>query len=292
MDKKENRIIRRRILRSYVSSVISISLVLFIVGFFALLALNAGAVSDKIKQSMKISVILRSDISDTAAVRFSAKVAAMKEVDTLEVISKEQGTKEMKEMLGEGFLDVFESNPIPTSIDVTLKADYFHADSIGILRTALLEEGEVDDVFYQTSVVDAINRNMRRIGLVLTVFIVLLMFVSIVLINNTVRLNIFSQRFSIHTMKLVGATKGFIIKPFLKKAVYQGLLSGVIAMAALVGAIVFASRQVSEEFFLVDVSAAAAIACVLCLLGVVICAVCTYAVVNRMTSMSVDELYY
>lgn len=292
MDKKENKIIRRRIFRSYVSSVISISLVLFIVGFFALLALNAGKVSDKIKRSMKISVILRNDIADTAALRFSSRVAAMKEVDTVEVISKEQGTKEMKEMLGEGFLDVFESNPIPTSIDVTLKADYFHADSIGVLKAALLEESEVDDVFYQTSVIDAINRNMRRIGVVLTVFIALLMFVSIVLINNTVRLNIFSQRFSIHTMKLVGATKGFIIGPFLKKAVYQGLLSGVIAMAALTGAIVFASRQVSEEFFLVDMAAAATVACALCLLGVAICAVCTYAVVNRMTSMSVDELYY
>lgn len=292
MEKKENKIIRRRIRRSYVSSIISISLVLFIVGFFAVLVLNAGAVSNKIKQSMRISVILRNDVADTAAIRFSSKVAAMKEVDTLEVISKEQGTKEMKEMLGESFLDVFESNPIPVSIDVTLRADYFHTDSIGIFKETLLKEPEVDEVYYQTSVIDAINKNMRRIGFVLTIFIILLMFVSIVLINNTVRLNIFSKRFSIHTMKLVGATKGFIMKPFLKKSVYQGLLSGVIAMAALVGAIVFISRQVSEEFFLVDIAEAAVIACALCLLGVLICVVCTYVVVNRMTSMSVDELYY
>ncbi|MGM9775126.1 MAG: cell division protein FtsX [Candidatus Egerieousia sp.] len=292
MEKKENKIIRRRIRRSYVSSIISISLVLFIVGFFAVLVLNAGAVSNKIKQSMRISVILRNDVADTAAIRFSSKVAAMKEVDTLEVISKEQGTKEMKEMLGESFLDVFESNPIPVSIDVTLRADYFHTDSIGIFKETLLKEPEVDEVYYQTSVIDAINKNMRRIGFVLTIFIILLMFVSIVLINNTVRLNIFSKRFSIHTMKLVGATKGFIMKPFLKKSVYQGLLSGVIAMAALVGTIVFISRQVSEEFFLVDIAEAAVIACALCLLGVLICVVCTYVVVNRMTSMSVDELYY
>lgn len=292
MEKKENKIIRRRIRRSYVSSIISISLVLFIVGFFAVLVLNAGAVSNKIKQSMRISVILRNDVADTAAIRFSSKVAAMKEVDTLEVISKEQGTKEMKEMLGESFLDVFESNPIPVSIDVTLRADYFHTDSIGIFKETLLKEPEVDEVYYQTSVIEAINENMRRIGFVLTIFIILLMFVSIVLINNTVRLNIFSKRFSIHTMKLVGATKGFIMKPFLKKSVYQGLLSGVIAMAALVGTIVFISRQVSEEFFLVDIAEAAVIACALCLLGVLICVVCTYVVVNRMTSMSVDELYY
>lgn len=292
MDRKEKKIMRRRIVRSYVSSVISISLVLFLVGFFALLALNARSVSDYFKHSMKISVILCDDVADSVAAGLGRKISGMPQVRSVEIISREQGTQELKEMLGEGFLDVFESSPVPVSIDVRLNAECFSTDSVRRFESLLMNESSVDEVIYTESVIDAINRNMRRMGIVLTAFVALLMFISLVLINNTVRLNIFSRRFSIHTMKLVGATKGFIMKPFIRNAVYQGLLSGTVAMSALVAVHFFVKGQMSSAYFLIDAATVAMIAVGLLLLGMLICLVCSYFVVNRMVSMSVNELYY
>lgn len=292
MDRKEKKIMRRRIVRSYVSSVISISLVLFLVGFFALLALNARSVSDYFKHNMKISVILCDDVADSVAAGLGRKISGMPQVRAVEIISREQGTQELKDMLGESFLDVFESSPVPVSIDVRLKAECFSTDSVRRFESLLMDEGSVDEVIYTESVIDAINRNMRRMGFVLTAFVALLTFISLVLINNTVRLNIFSRRFSIHTMKLVGATKGFIMKPFIRNAVYQGLLSGAVAMSALVAVHFFVKGQMSSAYFLIDAATVAMIAGGLLLLGVLICLVCSYFVVNRMVSMSVNELYY
>jgi len=191
MVKKEKNIIARRLVHSYLSSIISISMVLLLVGLFAILAVNAKSVSDYFKENVKISVILKEDVEDLDAREVEKHIGGLNSVKSTEYISKEQGTREMKDLLGEDFLKVFDVNPIPISIDVLLNADYFEPDSLEAFKLQMSSLPQVDEVLYQNTLIEAINDNIERIGLVLMVFIALLLFISFVLINNTVRLNVY-----------------------------------------------------------------------------------------------------
>ena len=215
MPKGENRSVRRRIVNAYISSVISISLVLLLVGVASLLLVNARSVSDYFKENMQVSVMLKPDVGDREAMAFMEKLDNMDFIRSAEFISKEQGAAEMSELLGEDFLSIFDASPIPVSIDVTLNADYVSADSLEVVRSRISRSSLVDEVVYQQSLVEALNANLSKISSVLAVFIALLLFISFVLINNTVRLSVFDRRFTIHTMKMVGATRSFIRAPFL-----------------------------------------------------------------------------
>ena len=291
MNRKEKGILRRRFWRSYISSVISISLVLFIVGLFAVLFLSARRISSYFKENVKISVILADNVSPSQAEQFSQNLAKMPQVVSSELISQEQGTKEMKEFLGEDFLDLFESNPIPASVNLQLREEYFEADSIASIREMLCEDPMVDDVMYQEGVISAINHNLRRMAVAFLCFIALLSLISIVLINNTVRLNIYSRRFSVRTMQLVGATKGFIQRPFLLNAVTQGILSAFLATAALWGIVVMVKKQIPQLSSIIGTETFLYCGAGLLVLGVLLCLVCTFLTVRKMTAMSVDRLY-
>lgn len=292
MSKKEKNIIARRLVHSYLLSIVSISLVLLLVGAFGVLAINARQISDYFKENVKISAILKENVAENDAINLQKQLDFLPAVKRTQYISKEQGTKEMKELLGQDFLDVFETNPIPISIELSLNASYFVTDSLEILKSTLLEIPLVDEVSYQASLVETLNRNMEQIGVIIMVFIVLLLFVSFVLINNTVRLNVYSKRFSIYTMRLVGATKSFIRAPFLIKAVFQGLLSGLLAAVALTGILYLIRSEFEQLFSIFGMEMLAVLLGGVVLLGVVICTICTFFVVNRLVTLSNDELYY
>ena len=206
-------------------------------------------------------------------------------------VSREQGAKEMTDLLGEDFLNVFEAAPIPVSVDVTLKADYVSSDSLEVVKNEIMKSPLVDEVVYQQSLVDKLNTNLRKISMVLGVFIVLLLFISFVLINNTVRLNVFSRRFTIHTMRLVGATKSFIRAPFLVQAVFQGLFSALLATLMLVGILFFVRNEFAQLFEVFRLDMLLIVIGVEILAGVLICVVSTALVVGRLVSLSKDELY-
>ncbi len=291
MYREEIKIVRKRLANAYLSSVISISLVLLLVGVASLLILNARGVADYFKENMQVSVLLKQEVSDSKAEKYEQSLQALPFINSTRLVSKEEGTEEMKAMLGEDFLSVFESSPIPISIDVTLKAEYVYADSLEKVISVISESPLVDEVECQQSLVEALNANLSKISLILAVFIALMLFISFVLINNTVRLNVFSRRFTIHTMKLVGATKAFIRKPFLIKAVYQGLISAAVAIVILSGMLLFVKKSFAQlfEIFKSDILLFGAV--VVIASGVLICVVSTYFVVNRLVSMSKDELY-
>ena len=236
MSSGENKLIRRRLAGAWLSSVISITLVLLLVGVASLLLVNAKSVSDYFKENVQVSVLMRPDVTEDEAMNYATTLDAMPFIKGTRFISKEEGTRDMTDMLGEDFLSVFETAPIPVSVDVTLKADYVSADSLELIKKAIGSSPLVDEVVYQQSLVDKLNTNLGKISLVLGIFVVLLLFISFVLINNTVRLNVFSKRFTIHTMKLVGATKSFIRAPFLGQAVFQGLFSALLAIRKAVAA--------------------------------------------------------
>lgn len=292
MGAKEKNTISRRLFRLYVSSVVSIALLLFLVGVFAIMALGARNLSNFFKENIRVATILKEDVQEAQAVEYSKIILAMRPVKDAQVVSKEQGTKEMKELLGEDFLDVFESNPIPVTINVFVKPEYFVADSIANLREELLESPLVEDVVYQEDVIVSVNRNLRIGGIIFIILAALLLFISTVLINNTVRLNIFSRRFAVHTMQLVGATRGFIRKPFLQRALLQGLISALLAIAALVAVGFLARHQFAFLFSKANFAEFAAIAAALIVFGVALCYICTWGVVRKMLNMSVNDLYY
>ncbi len=291
MTSGENKLIRRRLVGAWLSTVISISLVLLLVGVAGLLVANAKSVSDYFKENMQISVLMKQEVGEDEVMEYVSELDAMPFIKSTKLISREQGTREMADLLGEDFLDVFETAPIPVSVDVTLKADYVSSDSLEVVKGEIGKSALVDEVVYQQSLVDRLNTNLGKISAVLGVFIVLLLFISFVLINNTVRLNVFSRRFTIHTMRLVGATKSFIRAPFLVQAVFQGLFSALLATLMLVGILFFVKSEFEQLFEVFRPDLLLIVIGVVILAGVVICTVSTALVVGRLVSLSKDELY-
>ena len=288
----EKRLVRRRLANAYLSTVISISLVLFLVGMAALLLLNAGSVSDYFKEHVQVSVLMKQEVSDEEAMAFQEELGRLDFIRETRFVSKEQGIEEMKANLGEDFLEVFESPPIPASIDLTLEARYVSPDSLDRVRAILMESPMVDEVSCQQSLIEALNQNLARIALLLGVFILLLLFISFVLINNTVRLNVYSRRFTIHTMNLVGATKGYIRAPFLVQAVFQGLISAFIAILMLLAVLYFVRREFVQLFDIFPMRLLIAVMGIVVVAGVVICVVSTALAVGRLVNLSKDELFY
>lgn len=292
MGREENGIINRRLRSSYLSTVISISLVLLLVGIAALLLVNARSVSDYFKENMQISVMLKQDVTEREAREYLLDLGSERYIKSTEFISVEQGEREMAAMLGDDFLDVFESSPIPISIDVTLDAGYVSADSLDMVKSEIAASPLVDEVVYQKSLVEALNSNLSKISLVIGIFIALLLFVSFVLINNTIRLNVYARRFTIHTMKLVGATRAFIRAPFLVQSVFQGVFSSMIAIMGLIGLLFFIRSEVSQLFEIFSLDLLLVVMGIVLASGIVICLVSTWFVVNRLVSLNKDDLYY
>ena len=287
-----NKIMRRRLANAYLSSIISISLVLLLVGMASLLLVNAKSVSDYFKENMQVSVMMKQNVSEESAMKFKTKLDKERYIKSSVYVSKEQGMSEMAQMLGDDFLDVFEVSPIPASIDITLNADYVSADSLEMVKQEIGKSTLVDEVVYQRSLVDALNANISKISMILGVFIALLLFISFVLINNTVRLNVFARRFTIHTMKLVGATKSFIRAPFLVQAAFQGVFSAVVAIVVLVGVMFFVKSEFQQLFEIFRIELLLLVMGIVMAAGIVICVISTYFVVGKLISLKKDELYY
>lgn len=283
---------RRRIVNAYISSVISISLVLLLVGVASLLLVNARSVSDYFKENMQVSVMLKPDVGDREAMAFMEKLDKMDFIRSAEFISKEQGAAEMSELLGEDFLSIFDASPIPVSIDVTLNADYVSADSLEVVRSRISRSSLVDEVVYQQSLVEALNANLSKISSVLAVFIALLLFISFVLINNTVRLSVFDRRFTIHTMKMVGATRSFIRAPFLVQSLFQGIFSAILAILMLLAILFVIRSEFVQLFEIFRLDLLLVVMGIVIVSGVAICMISTALVVNRLISLNKNELYY
>lgn len=292
MAKGENRSVRRRIVNAYISSVISISLVLLLVGVASLLLVNARSVSDYFKENMQVSVMLKPDVPDGEALAFMSELDKMDFIRSSEFISREQGAAEMSELLGEDFLKVFDASPIPASIDVTLDADYVSADSLEVVRGRIARSPLVDEVVYQTSLVEALNANLSKISSVLAVFIALLLFISFVLINNTVRLSVFDRRFTIHTMKMVGATRSFIRAPFLVRSLFQGIFAAILAILMLLAILFVIRSEFVQLFEIFRLDLLLVVMGIVIVSGAVICMTSTALVVNRLISLNKNELYY
>ena len=292
MSKRENKLLRRRMVNAYLSSVISISLVLLLVGAAALLAVNVGGVSRYLKENMKISVIFNQEVTGGQAEKYAGSASLLPYVKDVRVVSREEGEKELANMLGEDFLSVFETSPVPVSADVTLKAESVVADSLALVVKALSASPLVDEVDSRQGLVEALDTNLTKISAVFAVLIAVLLFISFALINNMVRLSVYARRFTIHTMKLVGATRSFITAPFLKAALVQGLVASVISTAALSGILYALNRSFPEFFSVLSRSSLLIAAGIIFATGALLCTLSTYFVVGKLSEAPKDDLYY
>lgn len=292
MPKGENKTLRRRMANAYLSSVISISLLLVLIGLAALLLVNSGSVSSYFKEHLQVSVLMTQDASEEQAQAYMEEVQKREYVRSARLVSREEGTRDLQNMLGEDFLSVFETSPVPVSVDLSLKAEYVCADSLDKVIPLLSASPIVDEVSCQRSLVDALNANIARISMVLGVFILLMLFISFVLINNTVRISVFARRFTIQTMKLVGATRAFIRRPFVISAVWQGLVSSALAVLCLGLLLLFVRRSFAQLFVIFTWKGLAMVAAVVVVCGLAVCVTSTCLVVNRLVAMHKDELYY
>lgn len=292
MNKRENKIMKRRLVNAYLSSVISISLVLLLVGVASMLLVNAKSVSDYFKENMQVSVLMKDSVPEEKAVTFSESLLDERYIKTATFISREQGQAELAELLGEDFVDIFETSPVPASVEITLDADYVSSDSLEVVKAEISKSPLVAEVNYQGSLVDALNANLSKISLILAFFIGLMLFISYVLINNTVRLNVYARRFTIHTMQLVGATRSFIRAPFLVQSAFQGVFSAFVAIMALIVILFFLRNGFEQLFEIFRLDLLLLVMGIVLVSGLVICVTSTYFVVNKLISLKKAELYY
>lgn len=292
MASAENKLMKKRLLSAYLSSVLSISLVLLLVGVASLLLVNAGNVADYFKEHMQVSVIFNPEVSENDAVEFQKSLDGEEYVRESEFVSREQGIREMEELLGADFLSVFETTPIPVSLNLSMRADYVTPTQLDSLLGVISASPMVDEVVWQRSLIEALNANLHKLSAPLLVFISFLLFISVVLINNTVRLNIFDKRFTIHTMRLVGATKGFIRRPFLAQAAFQGIISALLAIIMLLAVLIVVKNEFAQMFSIFRLEQLLTVMGIVLGAGLVLCVGTTWAVVGHLVSLKKEELYF
>ncbi len=283
---------KRSIKSSYLSTVISVSLVLFMLGLLGLTILYANKLSIYVKENIGFTVILKEDVKPAIITQFQKSLDASRYVKSTDFITKEEAAKILQQDLGEDFVEFLGYNPLLSSIDVHLKADYANVDSISNIETELLKNEEVKEVYYQKSLVDLVNKNVKTIGLVILIFSSLLMIICIALINNSIRLSIYSKRFLIKTMQLVGATQGFIRKPFIVRGVKHGVYGAFIAILLLSGVIYLMQKQIPELIELQDIDLFVTLFVFVIILGVFITFVSTLLAVRKYVRLKTDDLYY
>ena len=282
---------RRRLVSAWISTVVSLSLVLLLVGVGTLLVVNAREVGRYFKENLQINVLLKEQVTEEEALAYESRVASIPGVRATHYISREQGAEEMARLLGKDFLSVFESAPIPISIDVNLQAEYVSSDSLEVVKAQLAKSPLVEEVVYQTSLVDALNQNLQRISLALTLMVAVLLFISFVLIGNTVRLDLFNRRFSIYTMHLVGATRAYIRAPFVGRAALQGIFAALIAILLLVGGLFVLRDEFAQLFKIFTLDSLLLTMGVMLLVGLGVATLSTFVVVNRLVGYNRDQLY-
>lgn len=292
MKNKEQKLSRRKLRSSYFTSIVSISMVLFAIGLVGLLILNASKLSRHVKENIGFSVILNDDIKEVEMIRLQKNLDASKFVKSTEYITKERAAKELVENLGEDFIEFLGYNPLLPSIEVRLYAEYANPDSVAIIEDKLLTYNQVKEVAYQKTLIDLVNKNIRKVSSVLIIFSSLLMLISLTLINNTIRLSVYSKRFLIKTMQLVGATRSFVRTPFLIKSLSHALYSVVVTYVLLGGIVFLIQKEMPELAILNDIDTLAILFAGVLFIGFLIVYISTWFAVNRYLRLHSNELYY
>jgi cell division transport system permease protein len=275
----------------YVSTVISISLVLLMVGLLGLILVHGRKLSNYVKENIVLNVIINEGTKEVDILQLQKQIEGNNYVKNTAYVSKEEAAKNLTADLGEDFIKFLGYNPLLSTIDVYLKADYANNESIEVLSKQLRKNSIINEVRYQKSLVDMINQNIRTISLVILGFGTVLLIIAVALINNTIRLAIYSQRFLIKSMQLVGATRGFIRKPFINYGILHGFIAGLIAIILLLLTLYFAQQEIPELVVLTDMFEFVIVFIGVIAVGILISGISTYFAVTKYLGLKTQDLY-
>lgn len=292
MKQRESNVLKRRLRSSYFTSLISISLVLFMLGLVGILFINTNKISVIVKENIGFSVIMKEGIKEADILRLQKNLDATRYVKSTEYITKERAAKEFQQEYGEDFVNFLGYNPLLSSIEVKLYARFANTDSVAMIEKDLKNLDQVKEIYYQKSLLHLIDQNVQKISAIILMFCGLLFVIAISLINNTIRLSVYSKRFLINTMQLVGATSSFIRKPFLYKSILHGIYGTIIAVTLIVLTLFWAEKQLDDIVKLTDLTSIFLLCLILLCMGVVINVISTYFAVNKYLKLKTDDLFY
>ncbi|MCF8230590.1 MAG: permease-like cell division protein FtsX [Bacteroidales bacterium] len=291
MAKSEDKYYKRRLKNSYFTTQVSITLVLFVLGLLGMFLMHAQKITELVRENIGFTITLNQDVEETDIIRFQKKMEVNDYVRSTKYISKEDAARTLKKDLGEDFIGFLGYNPLSPQVEVKLKASYAKSDSLKLIERQLMRNSNIKEVDYQETMITKINDNIERISYILLGISILLLFVAIALINNTIRLAVYSRRFLIRTMQLVGATQAFIRRPFIKQGVLHGLLGAIIAILLLAALVYFGETNLPELRALRNLEHYSILAGGILLSGILISYFSTFFAVRKFLNVNNDKLY-
>lgn len=275
-----------------ITSTISISLVLVLLGITILILFMGNGLSRFVKENMSFNVMLSSEVTDAGITKIRKNLDAQPFVKSSRFISKEEAKEQLIKDLGDDPEELLGYNPAQDCIEIFLHSEYANSDSIAVISKMIRQNTNVTDLLYQQEAIDLINDNLSKVTTVLLILAAVLLLISFTLIRNTIRLSVYSKRFLINTMKLVGATGRFIRKPFVVNNIFTGIIAGIIADLIIFGIITYFGREYTEIQSIISSTELIIIFSIVILLGVIISTIATAFAVNRYVKMRSDQLYY
>ena len=282
----------RRLISSYFSVVISIALVLFLMGLLGLLVLNTKKIADHFKEQIALTIYLKDTAKEVEITQLNKSLALAEYTKSTTYVSKEEAAEAHSKEIGEDFMDFLGYNPLQNSIDVYVKADYITSGEIDTIATEIQSKNFVDEVVYDKPLIALLNENVARISFWVLVISGLFTFIAVLLINSSIRLSVYSKRFTIKTMQMVGATKSFIRKPFIWKSVKLGMVGAVLALLGMGAILYYMDKSFPELNLLNDTLLLAGLFVGVFLMGIIITWLSTYFATQRFLNLKTDELYY
>lgn len=289
--KRHNALIKRRLFSSYTTTLISISLVLFLLSLAGLLLLHQHKISNHVKENVGFTIFLVKNIKEADMHELRKRIDAMKIVKSSEYISAEEASARLAETLGQEYIDLAKGHPIPPSIEVRFYAEFATAEHFAEIESMMEHNDLVDSVHYDRVQIEKLNQNIQKISMFLLGFGFLLFLISMVLIHNTIRLSIYSKRFIINTMQLVGATRNYIRMPFLLRGAFHGFYAAVISLTILAGLLYFLQNEIKEFYKYLDFELLGILFLSVILIGMFLSLLATFFAVNKFLNISKDDLY-
>jgi cell division transport system permease protein len=282
---------KRRVITSYFSVVLSIFLVLFLLGILGLFVINSKRLSDNFKEEIAMTVFFKTEATDSVIKAFNSELKTAKFAKSFEYVSKEKAAEKHMKVIGEDFMQFLGVNPLQNSFDIHLKADYVTNEGIAKIENRLRKNDMIADIVYDKQLVTLVNDNIKNISMWILIVSCVFALVSVLLINSSLRLSIYANRFIIKTMQMVGATKSFIRKPFIQRSVYLGLIGSALAIVALIGVLIYIQTTFPSLGILEDKLAIAIVIVGVLVLGVVITWISTFFATQRFLNLRTDDLY-
>ncbi|MBA4153647.1 permease-like cell division protein FtsX [Flavobacterium sp.] len=282
---------KRRLISSYFSVVLSVFLVLFLLGILGLFVINSKKISNDFKEEIPMSVYFKDNANDSVLKAFGMMLKESAFVKTDTFVSKEMAASKHKDIIGEDFMQFLGFNPLQNSYDINLKADFVQADSIKTIEQKFKENKFISDIVYDKHLVDLVNDNIKKITFWILVITGFLALIAVLLINSSMRLSIYSNRFIIKTMQMVGATKSFIRKPFIMRSIKLGVVGALLAIVAIIGVLFYIDANFPKLGILDDQLMIGAVLLGVLVLGVLISWFSTFFATQKFLNLRTDDLY-